>query len=57
MYLTDIMTVGANLVGNPAVSIPAGADNGLPIGLQLMAPSGADRELLGLAQKTEELLR
>lgn len=56
MYLTDIMTVGANLVGNPAVSIPAGEDAGLPVGLQLMAASGKDRELLGLAQKTEELL-
>jgi aspartyl-tRNA(Asn)/glutamyl-tRNA(Gln) amidotransferase subunit A len=56
MYLTDIMTVGANLVGNPAVSIPAGADGGLPIGLQLMAPARADRKLLELAQKTEELL-
>jgi aspartyl-tRNA(Asn)/glutamyl-tRNA(Gln) amidotransferase subunit A len=56
MYLTDIMTVGANLVGNPAVSIPAGADKGLPIGLQLMAPARADRKLLELAQKTEELL-
>jgi aspartyl-tRNA(Asn)/glutamyl-tRNA(Gln) amidotransferase subunit A len=51
------MTVGANLDGNPAVSIPAGEDNGLPIGLQLMAPSGADRELLGFARKTKELLR
>lgn len=57
MYLTDIMTVGANLVGNPAVSIPAGADdNGLPVGLQLMAAPGADKELLALARKTEELL-
>jgi aspartyl-tRNA(Asn)/glutamyl-tRNA(Gln) amidotransferase subunit A len=56
MYLTDIMTVGANLVGNPAISIPAGESEGLPIGLQLMAPSRADRALLGLARKTEELL-
>jgi aspartyl-tRNA(Asn)/glutamyl-tRNA(Gln) amidotransferase subunit A len=56
MYLTDVLTVGANLVGNPAISIPAGEDAGLPIGLQLMAPSRHDRDLLSLAAKTEELL-
>lgn len=56
MYLTDIMTVAVNLVGNPAISIPAGMSEGLPVGLQLMAPQRADRELLGLAKRTEELL-
>lgn len=56
MYLTDIMTVAANLVGVPAISIPAGLVNGLPIGLQLMAPQRDDRNLLALAKKTEELL-
>lgn len=57
MYLVDIMTVAANLVGVPAISIPAGSANGMPIGLQLMAPQKADRSLLGLAKQTEELLR
>lgn len=57
MYLTDIMTVAVNLVGAPAISIPAGTVQGLPVGLQLIAPQGNDRVLLGLAQKTEELLR
>jgi aspartyl-tRNA(Asn)/glutamyl-tRNA(Gln) amidotransferase subunit A len=56
MYLTDIMTVGANLVGNPAISVPAPTTGDLPIGIQLMAPSGADKQLLSFAQKTEELL-
>jgi aspartyl-tRNA(Asn)/glutamyl-tRNA(Gln) amidotransferase subunit A len=56
MYLTDIMTVGANLAGIPAVSLPAGMHNGLPVGLQLMAPQRQDLALLGLAQATEELL-
>lgn len=55
MYLTDIMTVAANLVGVPAVSVPAGDVDGLPIGLQLMAPQRADRELLGLAKAYEEM--
>lgn len=56
MYLQDIMTVAVNLVGNPAISIPAGMSNNLPVGLQLMAPQRQDRQLLSLAQKTEELL-
>ncbi len=56
MYLTDLMTVGANLAGNPAISIPAGETEGLPIGLQLMAASGKDRALLGLARSVERVL-
>ncbi len=56
MYLTDIMTVAANLVGNPAISIPAGLSDDLPVGLQLMAPQRSDKALLGLALKTEELI-
>lgn len=56
MYLSDIMTVSANLVGVPAISIPAGKIKKLPIGLQLMAPQNYDRALLGLAKKTEEIL-
>jgi aspartyl-tRNA(Asn)/glutamyl-tRNA(Gln) amidotransferase subunit A len=56
MYLTDIMTVAVNMVGIPAVSIPAGVSDGLPVGLQLMAAQKADRALLGLAKASEELL-
>jgi aspartyl-tRNA(Asn)/glutamyl-tRNA(Gln) amidotransferase subunit A len=48
MYLADILTVAANLVGIPAIS--------LPVGLQLMAPQKADRQLLALARQAEELL-
>ena len=55
MYLTDIMTVAANLVGNPAISVPANT-TGLPVGLQLMAASGQDRQLLSLAKAAEELI-
>jgi aspartyl-tRNA(Asn)/glutamyl-tRNA(Gln) amidotransferase subunit A len=56
MYLTDIMTVAVNLVGIPAVSIPAGAAENLPVGLQLMAAQTHDRALLSVAKATEELL-
>ncbi len=61
MYLVDIMTVAANLVGIPAVSLPCGpADimpDGLPVGLQLMAPQRHDKDLLSLAKQTEALLQ
>jgi aspartyl-tRNA(Asn)/glutamyl-tRNA(Gln) amidotransferase subunit A len=56
MYLSDVMTVGANLTGVPSISIPAGTSHGLPVGLQVMAASGKDRALLTMAKKTEELL-
>jgi aspartyl-tRNA(Asn)/glutamyl-tRNA(Gln) amidotransferase subunit A len=56
MYLQDVMTVAANMVGNPSVSIPAGESEGLPVGLQLMTPQRADKELLTVARQTEELL-
>lgn len=56
MYLTDIMTVSANLAGVPAVSIPCGLSDGMPVGLQLFAAQRNDRELLKLAAKAEEVV-
>lgn len=56
MYLTDIMTVAANLVGVPAISLPSGESNGLPVGIQLMAAQKHDRELLALARATEGVI-
>ncbi|PIZ62844.1 Asp-tRNA(Asn)/Glu-tRNA(Gln) amidotransferase GatCAB subunit A, partial [Candidatus Saccharibacteria bacterium CG_4_10_14_0_2_um_filter_52_9] len=56
MYLCDIMTAAVNIVGNPSISLPAGTSEGLPVGLQLMAPSKADHQLLSLAKQAEELL-
>ena len=56
MYLVDIMSVAANLVGVPSISVPAGTSNGLPVGLQIMAPQRADRELLGFSKAAEGLL-
>jgi aspartyl-tRNA(Asn)/glutamyl-tRNA(Gln) amidotransferase subunit A len=55
MYLADIMTVAANMSGNPAISLPAGETGGLPVGLQLIGPMHGDRKLLGIAKAFEEL--
>lgn len=47
MYLEDIFTVQANICGIPAVSLPLGQhSNGLPYGIQLMAPAFSEKELL-----------
>lgn len=56
MYMTDIMTVAANLVGIPAISIPAGKVDKMPVGLQLMAPRKEDRKLLSVAHNIEEVI-
>ena len=55
MYLADIMTVAANISGNPAISVPAGKAGDLPVGLQIIAPQQADRQLLGIAKAFEGL--
>jgi aspartyl-tRNA(Asn)/glutamyl-tRNA(Gln) amidotransferase subunit A len=46
MYLNDIYTIGANLAGLPAMSMPCGFVRGLPVGLQLVAPPLAEAQLL-----------
>ena len=57
MYLGDVMTVGPSMVGVPAISVPCGEADGLPVGLQLVAQQRRDKELLGLANGYEELVR
>ena len=42
MYLNDIYTIGANLAGLPALSMPCGFIDGLPMGLQLIGPHFAE---------------
>ena len=50
MYLADIFTVQANVVGNPAIAIPNGVDSdGMPVGIQLMAPFFEEEKLLAFA--------
>jgi aspartyl-tRNA(Asn)/glutamyl-tRNA(Gln) amidotransferase subunit A len=56
MYLSDIFTITANLVGIPAISIPVGFDNtGLPIGLQLTGQSFDESGLLNLAHRYQQV--
>jgi aspartyl-tRNA(Asn)/glutamyl-tRNA(Gln) amidotransferase subunit A len=52
MYLEDIFTVQANIVGCPAISVPNGThSNGLPIGLQIMGRDFEEGNLLNLAKQ------
>jgi aspartyl-tRNA(Asn)/glutamyl-tRNA(Gln) amidotransferase subunit A len=49
MYLLDIMTVPVNLCGVPAIAVPCGESNGMPVGLQIIAPMKKDKDLLEFA--------
>jgi len=49
MYLNDIYTIGANLAGLPAMSIPCGFVEGLPVGLQIVAPQFGEQRMLNVA--------
>jgi aspartyl-tRNA(Asn)/glutamyl-tRNA(Gln) amidotransferase subunit A len=55
VYLADIFTVTANIVGVPALSVPSGSmkveDKDLPIGLQIMAKHGAESTLFNIGKK------
>ena len=54
MYLTDIATISANLAGIPGLSVPAGFDkDGMPIGLQILAPQLQEARLFNAAHKFE----
>ncbi|MBF6595115.1 MAG: Asp-tRNA(Asn)/Glu-tRNA(Gln) amidotransferase subunit GatA [Thermaceae bacterium] len=54
MYLSDIDTVAINLAGLPALSLPAGLEGGLPIGLQLIARPLEDERIFTLAKAFEK---
>ena len=57
IYLSDVTTIPANLAGIPAMSLPAGlADDGLPVGLQLLAPARADERLYQIGSGFEAAL-
>jgi aspartyl-tRNA(Asn)/glutamyl-tRNA(Gln) amidotransferase subunit A len=54
MYLVDIDTVVANLTGMPAVSVPAGFAEELPVGLQIMADEFQEQTMLDVAHSFEQ---
>jgi aspartyl-tRNA(Asn)/glutamyl-tRNA(Gln) amidotransferase subunit A len=58
MYLADLCTIPSNLYGGPALSVPCGisADDGLPVGFQVMAPVEADERMYRVAAAVEVAL-
>ena len=54
MYLNDIFTIPANIAGIPAISVPAGFQDGLPIGLQFMAGSLQEEKMFKAAYAYEQ---
>ena len=54
MYLNDIFTQPANIAGVPAISVPCGMAEGLPIGLQIMADRMAEETMLRIAYAYEQ---
>ena len=53
MYLNDVLTLGGNLAGVPGISVPCGTSEGLPVGLQVLAPQWADATALRVARAYE----
>jgi aspartyl-tRNA(Asn)/glutamyl-tRNA(Gln) amidotransferase subunit A len=56
MYLNDFCTVPMSLAGIPAISIPCGLSEGLPVGLQLAGPAFSENRLLDAAYALERAL-
>ena len=53
MYLADLFTIPTNLYGGPGISVPCGLSDGLPVGLQVMAPTLADDRMYRVAAALE----
>ncbi|MDG9678196.1 Asp-tRNA(Asn)/Glu-tRNA(Gln) amidotransferase subunit GatA [Micromonospora sp. DH14] len=53
MYLADLYTIPTNLYGGPGISVPCGLSEGLPVGLQVMAPTMADDRMYRVAAALE----
>lgn len=55
MYLSDIYTIAVNLAGLPAISIPAGFSDGLPVGMQLISQHFTESKLLNVAHRYQQV--
>ena len=55
MYLSDQYTLAVNLAGLPALSMPAGFINGLPVGAQLIGPHFSETRLLNIAHQYQQV--
>jgi aspartyl-tRNA(Asn)/glutamyl-tRNA(Gln) amidotransferase subunit A len=55
MYLCDVFTLGGNLAGLPGVSVPCGQSEGLPVGLQILAPQFREDTALRVAHAYESI--
>ncbi|HEU4974078.1 MAG TPA: Asp-tRNA(Asn)/Glu-tRNA(Gln) amidotransferase subunit GatA [Baekduia sp.] len=56
MYLNDYFTVPISLAGIPAISIPAGLSDGLPVGFQLAGPAFSENRILDAAYALEQAI-
>ncbi|WP_117210173.1 Asp-tRNA(Asn)/Glu-tRNA(Gln) amidotransferase subunit GatA [Allorhizocola rhizosphaerae] len=56
MYLADLYTIPTNLYGGPAISVPCGLSEGLPVGLQIMAPTMADDRMYRVGAAVESVV-
>jgi aspartyl-tRNA(Asn)/glutamyl-tRNA(Gln) amidotransferase subunit A len=56
MYLNDLATIPANLAGVPGISVPSGLADGLPAGIQVLAPATADDRVYRVGAAIESLL-
>jgi aspartyl-tRNA(Asn)/glutamyl-tRNA(Gln) amidotransferase subunit A len=56
MYLSDYCTVPMSLAGIPAISIPAGLSDGLPVGIQLCGPAFGEQQILEAAYALEQAI-
>ena len=54
MYMEDVFTIGANLAGLPAMSVPAGFVDGLPVGMQLIGRRFGEVDILKLAHQFQQ---
>ncbi|MDA0232921.1 MAG: Asp-tRNA(Asn)/Glu-tRNA(Gln) amidotransferase subunit GatA [Chloroflexi bacterium] len=54
MYLADICTIPVNIAGLPAISVPCGMSDGMPVGLQVIGPQFGDQTVLQVAHAYEQ---